>query len=112
RTTKYLLKRAVAPWLPREIIERPKKGFGVPIAEWLRGPLRSMARDLLAPSRLRHEGYLNPERVTKMLDEHEKGTFDHRKPLWTVLAFQMWLERFGPGTARPSARADAAHAAS
>jgi asparagine synthase (glutamine-hydrolysing) len=100
-TTKYLLKKAVAPWLPREIIERPKKGFGVPIGEWLRGPLRTMARDLLAPARLRREAYLDPDRVTRMLDEHEAGLFDHRKPLWTLLAFQLWLERFGPGTARP-----------
>jgi asparagine synthase (glutamine-hydrolysing) len=100
-TTKYLLKKAVAPWLPREIIERPKKGFGVPIAEWLRGPLRTMARDLLSPSRLVREGYLNADRVTRMLDEHERGAADHRKPLWTLLAFQMWLERFGPGTVRP-----------
>jgi asparagine synthase (glutamine-hydrolysing) len=108
RTTKYLLKKAVAPWLPATIVERPKKGFGVPIAEWLRGPIRPMARDLLAPSKLRREGYLDPERVTKMLDEHEKGTLDHRKPLWTLLAFEMWLERYGPGTARSEAGGHAA----
>lgn len=113
RTTKYLLKKAVAPWLPRSIVERPKKGFGVPIAEWLRGPLRSLARDLLAPSRLAREGYFDPEAVTALLDAHERGDADNRKPLWTLLAFQLWLERFGPGTRRPGeAVAPGAQAAS
>lgn len=100
--TKYLLKKAVRPWLPREIVDRSKKGFGVPIGEWLRGPLRDMAHDLLAPSKLRREGYLDPDEVGRMLDEHDRGVADLRKPLWTLLAFQMWLERFGPGTSRPN----------
>lgn len=109
-TTKYLLKKAVAPWLPKEIIERPKKGFGVPIGEWLRGPLAGMARDLLAPDRLRREGFFDPAETTRLLDEHSNGTADHRKPLWTLLAFQLWLDNFGHGevdSARASHRASA-----
>lgn len=101
--TKHLLKKAVEPWLPKEIIERPKKGFGVPIGEWLRGPLQAMARDLLAPSRIRNQGYFDEKEVSRLLDEHQRGAFDHRKPLWTLLAFQLWLDRYGPGTARPNA---------
>lgn len=97
-TTKYLLKKAVAPWLPREIIERPKKGFGVPIGEWLRGPLRSMAGDLLSPARVKRDGYFDPQEVTRLLEEHDRGAADHRKPLWTLLAFQLWLDHYGPSS--------------
>lgn len=97
-TTKYLLKEAARPWLPDEIIDRPKKGFGVPVADWLRGPLNGMARDLLAPHKLKREGFFNEKRVAAMLEEHEQGQADHRKPLWTMLAFELWLERYGPGT--------------
>jgi asparagine synthase (glutamine-hydrolysing) len=103
-TTKYLLKKAVAPWLPKDIIERPKKGFGVPIGEWLRGPLKAMAHDLLAPDRLRREGYFDPKETSRLLDEHSRGAADHRKPLWTLLAFQLWLDNFGHG------EVDSAHA--
>ncbi|MCC7385732.1 MAG: asparagine synthase (glutamine-hydrolyzing) [Deltaproteobacteria bacterium] len=95
--SKYILKKAAQPWLPREIIERPKKGFGVPVAEWLRGPLREYAAALLAPERLRREGYFSPEGVARLWNEHQSGAADHRKPLWTLLAFQLWLERYGPG---------------
>jgi asparagine synthase (glutamine-hydrolysing) len=109
--TKYLLKKAVRPWLPAEIIDRPKKGFGIPVAEWLRGPLRPLARELLAPGRLKREGLFRPEVVTRMLDEHEAGTADHRKPLWTLLALQLWMERYGPIARRtPSEPASARRA--
>lgn len=94
-TTKHLLKEAARPWLPEGIVDRPKKGFGVPIADWLRGPLRPMARDLLAPDRLRRAGWFRPEAVTALLDAHEAGTADHRKPLWTLLAFELWRDRHG-----------------
>ncbi|MCK6546041.1 asparagine synthase (glutamine-hydrolyzing) [Myxococcota bacterium] len=116
-TTKYLLKRAARGWLPDEIMDRPKKGFGVPIGEWLRGPLRGMAHDLLSRDRVRREGYLDPETVARLLDEHERGVADHRKPLWTLLAFQLWLDHHGPASPRAgdeprpakAPRADAAH---
>jgi asparagine synthase (glutamine-hydrolysing) len=101
-TTKYLLKEAVRPWLPAEIIDRPKKGFGVPIGSWLRGPLRPLAEALLAPEKLRREGYFEPTWVRRLLDEHLAGKADHRKPLWTLLAFELWLERFGPEAPRPA----------
>ena len=99
-TTKYLLKQAARRWLPAEIVDRPKKGFGVPIGEWLRGPLKGLAHDLLAPDKLRREGWLDPAEVGRLLEEHQAGVADHRKPLWTLLAFELWLERFGPGVAR------------
>jgi asparagine synthase (glutamine-hydrolysing) len=106
-TTKYILKRAVRPWLPPEIIDRPKKGFGIPVGEWLRGPLRDMARDLLAPQRIQHDGYFEAREVTRLLDEHLRGVADHRKPLWTLLAFQLWNERYGPDSTWLRAEASA-----
>ena len=84
--------------IPDEIIDRPKKGFGMPIAEWIRGPLNDMAHDLLSQPKLRREGFLDPMEVHRLLDEHERGIADRRKPLWTLLAFELWIERFGPGT--------------
>jgi asparagine synthase (glutamine-hydrolysing) len=106
-TTKYLLKEAARRWLPEEIVDRPKKGFGVPIAQWLRGPLRGLAHDLLEPTKLRREGLLNVAEVTRLLKEHDEGRADHRKPLWTLLALELWMERYGPGTQalHPEARA-------
>ncbi len=95
--TKYLLKEAVRPWLPDEIIDRPKKGFGIPVGEWLRGPLKAMAADLLAPDKIKREGLFNPQEVQRLFNEHQQGVADHRKPLWTLLAFQLWQERFGSG---------------
>jgi asparagine synthase (glutamine-hydrolysing) len=94
RETKYILKRAVEPMLPPGITSRSKKGFGVPVAEWLKGPLRGLARDLLAPDRLRRAGYFNPEFVARIQSEHEKGQANHRKLLWTLLMFELWKENF------------------
>ncbi len=95
-TTKYLLKKAARGRLPDEIIDRPKKGFGMPIGQWLRGPLRGLGESLLAPVRLTSEGFFDPAEVQRLWHEHQAGTADHRKPLWTLLSFQMWLQRYGP----------------
>jgi hypothetical protein len=72
----------------------------VPIGEWLRGPLRGMAHDLLSADRLGRQGYLDPVVVSRLLDEHDRGLADHRKPLWTLLAFQLWLDHYGPTAPR------------
>lgn len=94
RTSKYILKQAVRPLLPRFVIERPKKGFGVPVAEWLKNRLRPLARDLLSPARLRRHGLFNSEYVACLQREHERGTANHQKLLWTLLMFELWHEAF------------------
>ncbi|MBC7912456.1 MAG: asparagine synthetase B, partial [Pyrinomonadaceae bacterium] len=94
RTTKYILKRAVAPLLPAFVTKRGKKGFGIPIAEWIKGSLRPLARDLLSPERVRRSGLFDPAFVTRLLDEHERGVANHRKSLWTLLMFELWQESF------------------
>jgi asparagine synthase (glutamine-hydrolysing) len=92
--TKYILKRAVKDLVPPFVTRRPKKGFGVPVAEWLKVKLRPMARDLLSPERVRRAGVFNPIFVTRLLDEHERGVANHRKLLWTLLMFELWHESF------------------
>ena len=94
RKTKYILKRAIEDFLPPFVTRRGKKGFGVPVAEWLKGKLRPLARDLLSPDRVRKAGVFNPEYVTKLQDEHERGVANHRKLLWTLLMFELWHESF------------------
>ena len=94
RTSKYILKRAVGELLPPFVTRRGKKGFGVPVAEWLKGRLRPLARDLLSPARLARHGLFNADYVARLQDEHERGRANHRKLLWTLLVFELWHESF------------------
>lgn len=93
-TTKYILKKAVHDMLPPFVTRRGKKGFGVPVAEWLKEKLRPLARDLLSPERVRRAGVFNPDYVARLQDEHERGVANHRKLLWTLLMFELWHESF------------------
>lgn len=92
-TTKYLLKQAMRGRLPDQVIDRPKKGFGMPVAKWIRGELRPLVRELFQPERLRRHGLFEATYVQRLLHEHEQGTADHRKLIWTLLMFEMWLEK-------------------
>ncbi len=94
RTSKYILKQAVRPLLPPFVMKRPKKGFGVPVAEWLKKRLRPLARDLLSPARLRRHGLFNADYVARLQQEHERGVANHQKLLWTLLMFELWHEAF------------------
>ncbi len=91
---KYILKKAVEPLLPKEILQRPKKGFGIPIAEWLKGRLNPLLHDLLAPDRLKNQGLFDAAFVQKLINEHETGAASHHKQLWTLLVFQLWFDNF------------------
>jgi asparagine synthase (glutamine-hydrolysing) len=92
--TKYILKKSVRDLLPPFVTRRGKKGFGVPVAEWLKLNLRPLARDLLSPERVRRAGVFNAEYVARLQDEHERGVANHRKLLWTLLMFELWHESF------------------
>ncbi len=95
-TTKYLLRRALRDRLPPAILARGKKGFNIPVARWLAGPLRPLAEDLLAAPRLKRAGLFNPDYVQTLLKEHLARRRDHRKLLWTLLAFELWYDKWMP----------------
>jgi asparagine synthase (glutamine-hydrolysing) len=97
-TTKYILKRALAGRLPDAILRRRKQGFGVPLAQWFRGPLRPILEETLNAERLRRIGLLAPEGVGRLIREHMSGRRDHRKVLWALLAFELWRESYLPNT--------------
>ncbi|KXK01485.1 MAG: asparagine synthase [Acidobacteria bacterium OLB17] len=93
---KVILKKAVEQMLPKAILDRPKKGFGIPIAAWLRGRLNPLLHEMLSPQRLREQGIFEPEYVAQMISAHEQGLASYHKELWTLLVFQLWGDRF-PG---------------
>lgn len=93
---KHLLRRAAVGLVPEEILRRPKRGFLIPVAGWLRGVLRPLVRDLLCETALKRQGLFDPHAVARLVDEHMQGRADHRRPLWTMLVLQLWLRRHAP----------------
>ena len=91
---KFLFKRALRGILPDRILDRRKKGFGIPVANWFRGPLKEQLLSVLSPERLRHEGYFDPAAVARLIDDHMSGRHDNRKQLWTLFAFEQWHDGY------------------
>lgn len=96
---KYLLKKAMEPYLPRDIMYRPKMGFAVPLARWFRGPLRQRVRDSLLDGRIAESGLFNPQAIRQMVEQHESGRRDHSTPLWTLLMYDAFLRNVMDGAA-------------
>jgi asparagine synthase (glutamine-hydrolysing) len=90
---KVLLRKAVAPLLPQEIVRGKKRGFSIPAAAWLRGELEPFARDTLSRDAVRRQGYFRPEAVERLIDRHVAGVEDLSRQLWGLLAFTLWHER-------------------
>ncbi len=90
---KVLLRKAVAPLLPHEVVHGRKRGFSIPAAAWLRGDLAPFARETLSAETLRRQGFFRPESVSRLIDEHVAGAEDRSRRLWGLLAFTLWYER-------------------
>jgi asparagine synthase (glutamine-hydrolysing) len=99
--TKYLLRRATAPWLPEQLRDRPKKGFSVPLASWLRGDLRGLAHDVLTDDTARGRDLFRPDAVATLLREHDEGV-DHGKRIWALIQFELWHRMFVDAAVAPS----------
>jgi asparagine synthase (glutamine-hydrolysing) len=93
-THKYLLKRAFADLLPPENVNRRKMGFGVPVGQWFRGPLRDLLCDSLLSDRCRSRGYFTPSEIKRLVGEHLNGRADHAYPLWSLLMLELWHHEF------------------
>ena len=94
RHAKHVLKRAMRGRLPDEVLDRKKQGFAIPVADWLKGPLREQLLDLLDPGRIKRAGFFRPEVVSRLVEEHLRGRRDNRKMLWTLLSFELWRDRY------------------
>lgn len=92
--SKYALRRILYKYVPQEYIERPKMGFGIPIDNWLRGPLKEWAEELLSVKRLDSEGYFESSHIRLAWNEHMSGEKDNHYKLWNILVFQSWCDHW------------------
>ena len=102
---KYLLKKAMEPKLPHDILYRPKMGFAVPLARWFRGPLKQRVRDAVLGDRLLGTGWFDRAYLTHLVDAHQAGTRDYSAPLWTLLMFEAFLRNVVDGPVGTQVRA-------
>jgi len=96
---KAIFKQAFEPLLPHDVLYRPKMGFSVPLASWLREPLKDRVRQALLGERMRDSGYFNPSTVRRLIDEHNSGLRDHATALWSLLMFEAFLRVNDEGVA-------------
>lgn len=94
RTTKYILKRILYKYLPRDLVDRPKRGFGAPLEQWLlNGSLKSLVLEYLNPGRIREQGIFSPDYIQETVNDFRQGVWVNPKKIWNLLAFELWYER-------------------
>jgi asparagine synthase (glutamine-hydrolysing) len=91
---KAVFKRAMEPYLPRDVIYRPKAGFGAPLRHWLRNDLRAMVDDTLNESGVRHRGFFDPAAVQRLVEMDRSGTVDGSYSVFALMCFELWCRRF------------------
>jgi asparagine synthase (glutamine-hydrolysing) len=89
---KWLLREVLRRYVPDGIVDRPKMGFGVPVREWLAGPLREWSRDILTPARLRRDGFFRAEAVSRLWERQQAGESRREDVLWSLVMFHAWLD--------------------
>jgi asparagine synthase (glutamine-hydrolysing) len=94
RIGKPLFKKAMEPYLPHDVIYRPKTGFGAPLRRWLRTELRDLVQDTLSPTALRRRGFFEPTAVAKLIDEDQRGKVDGSYTIFALLSFELWCRSF------------------
>ncbi len=111
REKKWIFREALRGWIPDDILDRPKQGFSVPIAEWFRHDLRDLVHDVLLDPHTLGRGYFRADTVTSMLGRHDAGAESETKPLWAMFVFELWQREFlDAGTTRPALEAAGAGA--
>jgi asparagine synthase (glutamine-hydrolysing) len=91
---KYLLRKVASAYLPKDIVKRPKKGFGIPVGKWINNEFKPVVQELLSDSFITQQGIFQANYVGRLLKEHNEGRIDRRKELWTLLMFQWWWRKF------------------
>jgi asparagine synthase (glutamine-hydrolysing) len=106
---KRLLRQALAPLLPDEIVAGKKRGFSPPIGTWLRNELQPLTREVLSAGALRDQGFFRHETVTALIDDHAAGKSDNSRKIWALLTFSLWFDRYvsGAASSEPTAPTDA-----
>jgi asparagine synthase (glutamine-hydrolysing) len=94
RETKVALRAALRGWVPDEVLDAPKRGFRLPLGDWLRGELRDFARDVLLDRRAIERGWFQEAYVRELLDRHGDRVQDHSQGIWTLLMFELWHQEF------------------
>jgi asparagine synthase (glutamine-hydrolysing) len=91
--TKRLFREVIRPWVPADVLTRPKRGFGVPLRRWFQEGMTPWAREILLDARSRQRGWTNTPQVTALLDQHEQGSRDHAKRIWALVSLELWARR-------------------
>ena len=89
-TLKRLFREVIAPWVPPAVLDRPKRGFGVPLRRWFQEQMTDWARDILLDSRSRQRGWTRTTEVSALLNQHEAGSRDHAKRIWALVCLELW----------------------
>jgi asparagine synthase (glutamine-hydrolysing) len=98
-TTKRLFREVIRPWVPAEVLTRPKRGFGVPLRRWFSEGLTPWAREILLDARSRQRGWTDTRQVTALMEQHEQGSRDHAKRIWALVSLELWARRHLDGVA-------------